>query len=246
METALLIAAAVTGTGLLALGASYAFWRYVWFWRNPPRTIPRGEHFLSPADGTVVYVKRAPPGEPIIVCKQGKPASINDIAREDLAQPKILIGIFMSPLGVHHNRAPISAVVAAKKQYAAEGRNVAMGSMHWRSVLRRLPIYAHSPHITQNNRAVTRFCGAYRGAEISCYVVQIGGASVHGIDVYPDVGQRVEQGQVFGMIRIGSQVDLILPDLAGLEVQVAPGDRVRAGETVLARNRGSTGKSTAQ
>ena len=35
------------------------------------------------------------------------------------------------------------------------------------------------------------------------------------------------------MIRIGSQVDLIVPDLPGLEVKVAPGDRVVAGETVL-------------
>ena len=35
------------------------------------------------------------------------------------------------------------------------------------------------------------------------------------------------------MIRIGSQVDLIVPDLPGLGVQVAPGDRVVAGETIL-------------
>ena len=35
------------------------------------------------------------------------------------------------------------------------------------------------------------------------------------------------------MIRIGSQVDLIVPDLPGLEIQVAPGDRVVAGETIL-------------
>ena len=69
---------------------------------------------------------------------------------------------------------------------------------------------------------------------MSWYVVQIGGGSVHGIDVFTPVGQRVEQGEIFGMIRIGSQVDLILPDAPGLTVRVAPGDRVVAGETVLA------------
>jgi phosphatidylserine decarboxylase len=68
---------------------------------------------------------------------------------------------------------------------------------------------------------------------VSYYVVQIGGGGVHGIDVYPDVGQPVEQGEIFGMIRIGSQVDLIVPDLPGLEIQVRPGDRVVAGESVL-------------
>jgi phosphatidylserine decarboxylase len=96
-----------------------------------------------------------------------------------------------------------------------------------------LPLYADSPHITQNNRAVTRFRGRFRGKEVSYYVVQIGGGSVHGIDVFCKAGEVVEKGEVFGMIRIGSQVDLIVPDLPGLKVLVKPGDRVRAGETVL-------------
>ncbi len=108
-----------------------------------------------------------------------------------------------------------------------------MGSMHWRSILGRLPIYANSPHITRNNRAVSRWRGQFRGREIFCYLVQIGGGGVHGIDVYPEAGQRLEQGEIFGMIRIGSQVDLIVPDLPGLSVHVAPGDHVVAGETIL-------------
>jgi phosphatidylserine decarboxylase len=94
-------------------------------------------------------------------------------------------------------------------------------------------MFAHSPHIVENNRAVTRFEGRLRGAPTACYVVQIGGGSVHGIEVYPAVGQQVEQGEIFGMIRIGSQVDLIVPDLPGLEIRVQPGDRVLAGQTIL-------------
>jgi phosphatidylserine decarboxylase len=225
----------IAGAGVCALGllGVYLFWRYYWFWRNPVRVIPAGENFVSPADGTVVYVKRAKPQEPVIVCKQGKAVSINDIAREDLDSPKILIGVFMSPFCVHYNRAPMRGIVASTRQYPAQGKNFHMGSMHWRCLLRRLPIYGNSPHIVQNNRAVTRFSGSFRGEEIACYVVQIGGGSVHGIDVYSEVGQVVEKGEVFGMIRIGSQVDLIVPDLSGLTVKVAPGDRVVAGETVL-------------
>jgi phosphatidylserine decarboxylase len=233
MERALLIAAAVAAAGLLGLACAHLFWRYYWFWRNPRREVPRGEHFLSPADGTVVYVKRAAPSEAIIVCKQGQAASINDIVRDELDQPKILIGIFMSPFSVHYNRTPLDATLVYKRQYPAEGKNHYMGSMHRRSILGRLPIYANSPHIIQNNRAVSRWRGQFRGQDISCYLVQIGGGSVHGIDVYPEVGQRLEQGEIFGMIRIGSQVDLIVPDLPGLSVNVAPGDRVVAGETIL-------------
>jgi len=233
MEGAILIATACAASGVLVLLAAYLFWRYYWFWRNPVRVVPPGENFVSPADGTVVYVKRAKPQEPVIVCKRGMAASINDIAREDLDSPKILIGIFMSPFSVHFNRAPMKGTVTFKRQYPATGRNLHMGSMHWRSVLRRLPIYGNSPHILQNNRAVTRFSGSFRGQEIAFYVVQIGGGSVHGIDVYSELGQRVEKGEIFGMIRIGSQVDLIVPDLPGLTVKVAPGDRVVAGETIL-------------
>jgi phosphatidylserine decarboxylase len=233
METALLIAAAAVAAGLLALAAAWLFWRYWWFWRNPPRNVPRGDHVLSPADGTVVYVKRAAPNEPIIACKQGKAASINDIVREDVEQPKILIGIFMSPFSVHYNRTPIAATLVYKKQYPAEGKNLHMGSMHWRTILHRMPIYAHSAHIVQNNRAVSRWLGQLHGQDVSCYLVQIGGGSVHGIDINPDVGQRLEQGEIFGMIRVGSQVDLLVPDLPGLSIKVEPGDRVVAGETVL-------------
>lgn len=222
---------------LLTLGVlvGYIFWRFWWFWRNPPRSIPQGDHYLSPADGTVVYVQRARPGEPIIVCKQGRSAAINDIVREELSLPKILIGVFMSPFSVHYNRVPLGAILVEKKQYPAQGKNRFMRSMHWRLLLRRPPFYANSPHILENNRAVTRFRGLFRGEPVSYYVVQIGGGSVHGIDVYPESGEQVGQGAIFGMIRVGSQVDLIVPDVPGLEVLVAAGDRAVAGETILIR-----------
>lgn len=233
METTALTAAAIGAAAAVLLAAAWAFWRYYWFWRNPPRRSPLGPHFLSPADGTVVYVHRVPPDAPVIACKQGRAASINDVVREDLEKPKIHIGIFMSPFDVHYNRAPLAARVALKRQYPAQGRNAFMGSMHWRCLRKRLPIYAHSPHIVQNNRAVTRFEGQLGDAPVSYYVVQIGGGSVCGIDVFPSLGAGVQQGEVFGRIRVGSQVDLIVPDLPGFEVCVRPGERVVAGETVV-------------
>jgi phosphatidylserine decarboxylase len=47
------------------------------------------------------------------------------------------------------------------------------------------------------------------------------------------VGEEVGKGKIFGMIRIGSQVDLVLPYERGMKILVQPGDRVRAGETIL-------------
>lgn len=225
-------------TGIAAAAASaaaYAYWRGVWFYRNPARTPPGEEGLLSPADGTVVYVKRAAPGEDVVVIKEGVAATVGDILREDVSLPKLVVGIFMSPFDVHYNRAPLDARVAFVRRHPARGGNAHMGAMHWRSLLGIEPRFAGSMHIVQNERTVTAFEGSYRGTRLHCYVVQIGALTVNGIDSYFAPGERVARGATFGMIRIGSQVDLVVPWRDSFEVRVAPGDVVRAGETILVR-----------
>jgi phosphatidylserine decarboxylase len=80
---------------------------------------------------------------------------------------------------------------------------------------------------------VTKINGMLNGAALSCYVVQIAAKTVSGIDSYVHPGKRVDRGEVFGMIRVGSQVDIVIPWRDGMNVRVQPGDRVRAGETVI-------------
>lgn len=224
---------------VLAMGlAAYAGWRYVWFFRDPARTPPAQEGIVSPADGTVVYVKEAAPGEDVVVIKQGLSATVKDILREDVTEAKIVIGIFMSPFDVHYNRAPLSATVDMIRSHPSVRENAHMGPMHWRTVVGHERRYENSVHILQNERTVTRFSGTYRDQPLSLYVVQIGAKTVNGIDGYFREGDRVERGAKFGMIRIGSQVDLVLPQRKGvnaLEALVKPGDRVRAGETIVAK-----------
>jgi phosphatidylserine decarboxylase len=218
--------------GLLAILA-YGYWRYVWFFRNPSRNPPAGEGVLSPADGTVVYVEIVPPNERVISIKQGVKAGVNDIVREHLAVPKVLIGVFMSPFDVHYNRAPISGQVHSVRHYPAIGPNRHMGEMHLRTFFKLAPYYRNSLHIVKNERTVTRIDGRRHGRELSCYVIQIGARTVHGIDSFVKVGESVTRGEVFGMIRIGSQVDLVVPWTEGVTIKVELGQRVRAGETIL-------------
>ena len=227
--------------GLLALLlvglSSYLGWRYLWFFRDPPRTPPSHAGIVSPADGTVVYVKEVAPGEEVVVIKQGLSATVKDILREDVSEAKIVIGIFMSPFDVHYNRAPLSATIGMIRRHPSLDGNAHMGPMHWRTMLGQERRYENSVHIVQNERTVTRFTGTYRDEPLSLYVVQIGAKTVNGIDSYFSEGDRVERGAKFGMIRIGSQVDLVLPQRKGvkaLTVQVKPGERVRAGETIVA------------
>lgn len=219
----------------LASAAAYAYWRGVWFFRNPSRTPPGEDGLVSAADGTVVYVKQVAPGEDVIVIKQGVTATVNDLVREDVSGAKLVIGVFMSPFDVHYNRAPLDARVAFIRKHPSRGGNTHMGRMHWRSLLGIAPRYEGSMHIVQNERTVTTLEGHYRGEPLRCYVVQIGALTVNGIDSYFAPGERVARGATFGMIRVGSQVDLVLPWREGFEVLVRPGDVVRAGETILVR-----------
>jgi phosphatidylserine decarboxylase len=230
METPNLI---LFGAVLLAGFGAYLFWRYIWFFRNPPRSAPAGKNIVSPADGTVVYVKQVQPREKVISIKKGVSVSVNDITRTDLAAPKYIIGVFMSPFNVHHNRMPLTGTIDFVKHHPAEGVNRHMGHMHWRSILNRQPLYTDSLHIFTNERTVTKFSGKFGEADLIGYIIQIAGKSVHGIDSYVKPGQVVPKGEIFGMIRIGSQVDLVVTQVPGMRLRVKPGDKVVAGETIV-------------
>jgi phosphatidylserine decarboxylase len=219
-------------SGLLLI-CGFFFWRFIWFFRNPPRNPPPGKGLLSPADGTVVYVENVAPAEDVISIKRGISVSVNDIVHEHLKRQKVLIGIFMSPFDVHFNRAPISGQVRFVRHYPAVARNRHMGAMHFRTLFGLAPFFRNSLHIVQNERTVTRIDGEFKEQPLACYVIQIAGGSVRGIDSYFREGDAVARGEIFGMIRIGSQVDLVVPFAEGMEVKVRPGETVRAGETVL-------------
>jgi phosphatidylserine decarboxylase len=49
------------------------------------------------------------------------------------------------------------------------------------------------------------------------------------------VGDRVEKGERFGMIRFGSRTEVYVP--LDSEITVRQGDRVKGGETIVARLR---------
>ena len=108
-----------------------------------------------------------------------------------------------------------------------------MTSMHWRTLARRIPLYAGSLHVLVNERTVTRLTCRFKTDPVSCYLVQIAGGSVRGIDSYVRPGDELEKGEIFGMIRIGSQVDMAISWKASMRVRVRAGDKVRAGESIL-------------
>jgi phosphatidylserine decarboxylase len=153
--------------------------------------------------------------------------------RRELEDTKLLIGVFMSPFDVHVNRAPIAGTVRSVEHHPAVYRNHHMGTMHLRSLLKRIPIYLGSRHIETNERTVTSIDGMFKGDPVSCHVVQIAGGSVRGIHSYVLEGERLAKGDIFGEIRVGSQVDLVVTWRDSMRPRVKPGDKVKAGLTVM-------------
>lgn len=65
-------------------------------------------------------------------------------------------------------------------------------------------------------------------------MIQIGVFAAARIDTFVSEGAEVKLGERIRRIRMGSQVDLIIPQMPGLEILVE-GDRVFAGSSIIAR-----------
>ena len=82
-----------------------------------------------------------------------------------------------------------------------------------------------------------------QGARTSCVVHQIVGPIARRVVYWLRLGQTVHTGDRVGMMKFGSRLDIILP-AAAVAVTIHKGDRVRAGETVVARITAVTREAT--
>ncbi len=171
----------------LVLAAGFFF-----FFRDPERRTPSGPNLvLSPADGRVMIVDEPGPGAPSGAWHQ--------------------ISIFLSPVDVHVNRAPVSGQVTRVDYHPG----------------RFLPAY--KAEAGQHNEW-TEVWFNDRGTVVVCR--QIVGILARRIVTRLTVGQYVAAGERFGIMRFGSRIDLFVPRSA--EVRARVGDRVIGGESILA------------
>ena len=75
-------------------------------------------------------------------------------------------------------------------------------------------------------------------------VRQITGAIARRIVCWSKPGDELERGAQFGMIKLGSRTELVLPRDEGLTIEVAIGDKVKAGSSVFARYSHDTSENT--
>jgi phosphatidylserine decarboxylase len=164
-----------------------------WFFRDPERVPPnRGGIVLSGADGKVVDVSEgAPPHAPHARYKR--------------------VSVFMSPLNVHVNRAPVEGEVTTIRHTPGDFRAAFRDYASERNE-RNLIVFADKQGRTH---AMVQIAG-YLARRIVCRV-------------HPH--EPVMPGQRVGIIMFGSRVDHFLPP--EYRATVAVGDHVKAGESVI-------------
>ena len=189
----LLLAVAATVFGLWYVGLLLLLLTLfmAFFFRDPKRNPPNDPNVVvSPADGRVTRIESA----------AGQTNS------------PTLISIFLSPLDVHINRAPIPGKIV---DVVYSPGKFLMATNEQASVVNE-----------QNALTI-------QGEKITVVCKQIAGILARRIVCWKHTGDRLKLGERFGMIKFSSRTDVLLP--ANVKVTVAEGDRVRGGITVIGR-----------
>ena len=180
------------------------------FVRDPIRSIYNDpKAFYSPADGIILYVyPNIKPTEPIVEIK-GKSFTVQEAIEDcEFTTPCIVIGIFMTAYDVHINRMPTSGFLSQEKKTPfLFTPNISM-VFEENDILKGKPKRNDMAYLFKNERRVVRIYND-RFRE-HYYLVQIADRDVDVILNW-GIGKHLTQGERFGIVRFGSQVDLIVP-----------------------------------
>ncbi len=128
-----------------------------------------------------------------------------------LKEKALKISIFMSLFDVHLNRAPVSGTILAENYTPGRffAANVEKSSL-----------------LNEQNAMILETEDRFK-----ILLIQIAGFVARRIVCYAKVGDILRKGQIFGLIRFGSRVDLYLPPEVKPIVRV--GQHVKGGESII-------------
>lgn len=162
-----------------------AFMAY--FFRDPHRTVPEGDSIVvSAADGRVTRVDENENGK--------------------------TVSVFLSPLDVHINRAPIAGKIT-KIDYI---------------IGKKAPATSDEASFSNERNSLT-----IENHKMTVVCTQIAGIVARRIVCWRKQGDELALGEKFGLIKFSSRTDLLMPNT--VEVLVKIGDRVVGGETIIAK-----------
>ena len=133
--------------------------------------------------------------------------------------PLTRVSVFLNVFDVHVNRIPVGGKITALSYRQGKFLNAALDKA------------------SELNERMSLKVAVEDGPEVA--FVQIAGLVARRIKCDVSLGESVKTGQVFGLIRFGSRMDVYLPE--GVAPLVARGQRMIAGETVIADLRSDEG-----
>jgi phosphatidylserine decarboxylase len=156
----------------------------------------------------------------VVAPADGKVVAIEEVASDEFVGGRaIQIGIFLSIFNVHINRSPIRARVI--------GLRYRPGKM----------LNALRPESARENEQLAVRIEEEASPHRRMVVRQITGQFARRIVCWLKPGDVVDAGEQFGMIKLGSRTELVLPCETGLEITVKVGEKILAGSTIVARYR---------
>jgi phosphatidylserine decarboxylase len=126
-----------------------------------------------------------------------------------------IIRIFLSVFDPHLQRAPMAGKIESIRYTQGKFLDARDPQAHFENEQNRVEMTAQAV-----------------AGKITLVITQIAGLIARRIVCWARQGETLAAGQQFGLIRFGSQVDITFPISAKVRVNV--GDRVKAGETILA------------
>ena len=202
--------------GCLVVPALLAAGCYALGWHGAAVGLPIAGVVLS---AFMVYFFRDPervaPADPsaLVAGADGLVRAV-EVVREDkhLKADTVRVSIFLSPFDVHVNRSPMAGQV--------EFLDYTPGK-HFLTIQNAASEYNEHSNILIEGKASR------------CLVKQIVGPIVRRVVYWLPLGQSIGKGERIGMMKFGSRLDMYFPN-SDVQVVVKKGDRVRAGETVVA------------
>ncbi len=148
----------------------------------------------------------------VVAPADGRVLAVDEV-EDDTHGKGLRIGIFLSVFDVHVNRAPVAGRVESLER----------GGSRF--------LAAFDPRGERENVRLAMTLETAGGRRV--VVTQITGLIARRIVCHPAVGDWLERGTRYGLIRFGSRTDVWIP--LGSEACVRRGDRVRGGATRIAR-----------
>lgn len=210
---------------LLVIGGFFLLLGIAMFWLWWPLAIASLVVFAL-----VVWFFRDPPRQiphehgSVVSPADGTIVQIDEVEDPEIG-PAVQIGIFLSIFNAHINRASLGGKVVAVRYHPGKFLN------------------ALRPESARENENLDLVLETHNTPQGRYRIRQITGQFARRIVCWVRPGDVLARGEQFGMIKLGSRTELVIPRNRGLKVCVSIGDKVKAGSSLLARYGLESGQS---